>query len=427
MFERKQISEGVFFNCISDLRFKVNMISIKFLLPLEKENNAPRALIFPVIIGGTENYPTEKDLNRYLEEIYCSTVSSSFNRLGNICIQNLNAVFLRKKYIQDETDVETGVLKVLEDMLRHPVLEGRAFKKEKVETEKMHLADSERSVINNKGKYAVNRCMEQMLSDDDFGYPPNGTVEDIERTTPEQIYEQYLYMLEHARIEVFAAGELDFGKYCAFVKELFSGVDRKYEDNLSVSPITDHVREVKRINETDDVAQGKMVIGFRTFCSSVDDYSKTAPLIVGMNLFGAGSTSKLFNNVREKMSLCYYCSSFSVMDKGLMLIQSGVAKENEKKAFDAIMEQFENVKKGDISDGEIENAKSDAISDLVGAFDYLRGVISWYFVKTITGKSYDKELLVNYFKGVTKEQIVESFKSIELDTYYFLCGGESNE
>ena len=425
MTRRKKISDGIYLNYIEDNRFKVNAVSIKFMLPIQTEKNSSRALIFPVITRGTVHYPTEKELNKTLELLYCSSLNYSHSKIGNMTLDTLNSVFLRDKYIQDDTDVETGVMQILEDVILHPLLENNTFKTDTVKTEVKQLADSERASINNKGRYAINRCIRNMLSEDPFGYPANGTVEDIEKTTSEQIYEQYIYMLSHARIEIFIAGVVDFDRHFKFYKDIFSQIDRQYEEKTVVTPITDHVTEVKKVREKDDVAQGKMVIGFRSFCSNKDDYEDYAPYVVGLNIFGSGSTSKLFNNVREKMSLCYYCSSFSVYEKGLMFVQSGVAMENEEKAFNAIMDQLENMKKGDITEGEIENAKSDAISETVATFDYLQGIISWCFEKILVGKPFDSQLYIDSINRVTKEQIVEKFKKVELDTYFFLYGGES--
>lgn len=423
MTRREKIFDGIFLNYIEDKRFKVNSVSIKFMQPIQTDKNSSRALVFPVITRGTVNYPTEKELNKTLELLYCSSLSHSHSKIGNMTLDTLNSTFLRDKYIQDDTDVESGVMKILEDVILHPLLENGTFKADTVKTEVKQLADSERAAINNKGRYAINRCIRNMLCDDPFGYPANGTVEDIEKTTSEQIYEQYTNMLRCARIEIFVAGEVDFDRHYEFYRNIFSQVDRHYEEKSVITPISDHVKEVKKVREEDDVAQGKMVIGFRTFCSNIDSYEDFAPYIVGLNIFGSGSTSKLFNNVREKMSLCYYCSSFSVYEKGLMFVQSGVAMENEEKAFDAILDQLENMKKGDITDGEIENAKSDAISETVATFDYLQGIISWSFEKILVGKPFDSQQYIDSINRVTKEQIVEKFKSVELDTYYFLYGG----
>ncbi len=424
MLIKRKIAEGINLNYIEDKRFKVNRVSIKFLLPLQTSKNSSRSLIFPVIIRGTENYPTEKDISIELENLYCSSVNSSYSRQGNISVQTLNVSFLRKKYIQDDTDVESGVLKLVEDVLVHPLTENGTFKCKNVEIEKSHLADSVRAEINNKGKYAINQCVRNMMSDDPFGYPINGTVDDIEKVTPKDVYEEYQSMLRTAKIEIFISGDVEMEKYADFFKNIFTAIDRNCCQDLEPLPVKTHVGEVKRIREKDNVVQGKMVIGFRAFCSNEDSLDDIIPFLVGLNVFGSGSTNKLFDNVREKMSLCYYCSALFIADKGLMIVQSGVAKENEEKAFKAIIEQLEKMKNGDIEEKEIENAKSDSISEIVAIFDYSKSIIAWNYEKMFYSKPLDPDEYIDRIKKVTKEQISDKFKKVELDTYYFLCGGD---
>ena len=168
-----------------------------------------------------------------------------------------------------------------------------------------------------------------------------------------------------------------------------------------------------------------LVLGFFTdSVTSDDDYAVTK---VFNTVFGGSAASKLFMNVREKLSLCYYCSSSLIPEKGAMTVASGIQFENEQKAFDEIMLQLDNMKNGEITDDEIEMAKKSLCDDIMSADDSVRALAATAFGEVMYGRKLTDDEKIAKINAVTKEQITERAKAVRLDTYYFLCGQEESK
>lgn len=423
--ERKQIAKGVYFTDIPADKFKANYIQIRFIMPLAKDTAAKNALVFPVILRGTEKYPALADMRRRKQELYDSGVWSGHWKHGDNHIVTIEASSLRNSYAIDDTDITEGVLDLIGQVILHPVTEGGVFKAESVEGEKKIAADAVRATINQKGRYARIRALEEMFSGDAYGISDGGTVEEIEAVCPKCLFDAYKNMLRTARIEIFAVGDFDGDVLEKKFSEIFSFVERGeiYEPEPDTKGAAK--AEVKKIYDRQNVTQGVLVLGFFTgSAASDDDYAVTK---VFNTVFGGSAASKLFMNVREKLSLCYYCSSSLIGEKGAMTVASGIQFENEQKAFDEIMVQLDKMKNGEITEDEIEMAKKSLCDDIMGADDNIRALAARAFGEVIYGRKLTDEEKIAKINAVTKEQITERAKAVRLDTYYFLCGQEESK
>lgn len=423
--ERKQIAAGTFLTVIPADKFKSNYIQIRFVMPLKKETAAKNSLVFPVILRGTEKYPTLADIRRRKQELYASGIWSGHWKHGDNHIVTLEASSMRNSYAIDDTDITGGVLDLIGQAVLHPVTENGVFKAESVEGEKKIAADTVRATINQKGRYARLKAIEEMFSGDAYGISDGGTVEEIEAVCPKCLFEAYKNMLRTARIEIFAVGDFDGNELEKKFSEIFSSVER---DGI-YEPIPDTKgtarAEIQKIYDRQNVTQGVLVLGFFTdSVTSDDDYAVTK---VFNTVFGGSAASKLFMSVREKLSLCYYCSSSLIPEKGAMTVASGIQFENEQKAFDEIMLQLDNMKNGEITDDEIEMAKKSLCDDIMSADDSVRALAATAFGEVMYGRKLTDDEKIAKINAVTKEQITERAKAVRLDTYYFLCGQEESK
>ena len=422
---RRQLSEGIFFNYIPTDKFKSGFLQVRFIMPLKKETAAENALMFNVALRGTEKYPTTTDMRKKYDELYATGVFSNVWKYGDAQIIALQSSPIDRQYVIDDTDITAETIDLIEQVIFHPVTERGAFRAEYVESEKKQLADRVRSEINNKGKYANTRCTEIMFEGDPYGIGEFGSVEDIESITPEALYTQYKTLVSTARVEIFAVGNFDEEKTAACFARIFALKDRAniYEPAV-ISALSGDVKEVKTVYERQNVTQGKLVLGYRTGC---DKSQKDYYIMELLNeIFGGSACSKLFMNVREKLSLCYYCSSGLIGEKGAMMVRSGIEFANEKKAVDEINVQLQKIKDGDISDDEMDDAKKGQTDSLMRVEDRQTSMIGWYFGAIMRGEeAISPEERIEQIKSVTKEQIAEKAKGVVLDTYYFLCGEEN--
>ncbi len=268
----------------------------------------------------------------------------------------------------------------------------------------------------------MTRLVEEMFENDAFGLSELGTEESVEAVTPESLWAQYQHLLSKARIEIFAVGNFDFKALAESFSRIFKETVRNYTD-IPETKVMEKAREtVKTVYERQNITQGKLSLGFYTGASVCDDdYHVMQMLNV---IFGAGVTSKLFLNVREKLSLCYYCGSSENGQKGYMTVNSGIEFANEKKAVDEILFQLDEIKNGNISEDELRDARL-ALLDAIGRVgDSTGNLLGWYFSGVMNGHLMTPEEKKAKIESVTAEDIVKKAQSIRLDTYYFLSGKE---
>jgi predicted Zn-dependent peptidase len=257
-----------------------------------------------------------------------------------------------------------------------------------------------------------------MCADEAWGISELGRPEDVEKITPASLFEHYNYVLSHAQAEVFAIGEFPEGTAEKLVADIFGGVPRGEVPDHSTKIIRT-AGEVKKAVEHQELKQGKLVLGFRTGVGEGEEGYDA--LKVFNCVFGSGTQSKLFMNVREKLSLCYHCSS-RIYAKGVMMVTSGIEPANYDKARDEILAQLDEIRNGNISDEEMDSAKKRLRNSMLSVGDSPEALHSWYANNNIFSLSVTPEEAIAKIERVTKEEVAEIAKKITLDTEYFLCG-----
>ena len=423
--KRTEIANGVGFIHVFEETFKSNRIDVRFTVPLDADDVAKNALVPQVLSRATKKHPSTKDMRVACEEMYGTDINADAGKRGDAQIVIIGASFLSDRYSFDGTDILGKVLDFMRELILEPKTENGVFCAEYVESEKKMLIDDELSKINDKRFYAQQRLIEEMFEGEPFALSENGTVEQISAVTPEALYAAYLKLLKTARIEICAVGDMDGGRVSSFFADMFGKIERDPVPQIITAAKKGARENVKYVRDHQNVTQGKLSLGFCTGVSKAD--GKDHILDVTMKIFGSGTASKLFMNVREKLSLCYYCSAAANSLKGYMVVNSGILFENEKKAVDEIMFQLSEVAGGNITDEELMVAKNELVNRYNSIFDS-EGSISSYIFGAITDGERDtideKKAKV---ASVTKEQVSEMAKNFKLDTYYFLCGKEDNK
>ena len=423
-FERKELANGIYFNTVHETKFKANLISIRFVVPLSADTAAKNALLFPVLLRGSEHYPDIGKIRREEESIYDTGISDSVYKRGDLQILELRMNLLENQYAIDGMDITGRAMALLEDILFHPVTENGAFRGEYVESEKRMLIDDIRAQVNDNRRYATMRLVEEMFEGDAFGLSELGTAEAVSAVCPGCLMAQYREVLARARVEIFAVGNFDFEALSERFAAMFAKVSRTEPYPLETTVLAKPREKVKTVYEHQNITQGKLSLGFFTGHSVSDgDYHVMQVL---NTVYGAGVTSKLFLNVREKLSLCYYCSSSENGQKGYMTVNSGIEFANEKKAVDEILAQLDHMKNGEITEGEIADAKLALIDSAGRVGDSTNSLMNWYFACVMNEEILTPEEKIERFRAVTKDEIVRMAQDIKLDTYYFLCGKEAS-
>lgn len=416
---KKNIADGVNFNYLETDKFKTGFLSVNFIAPLDQATAAKNALIPQILMRGSEKYPNMAELNKKLDYLYASSLSSRNSKRGELQIFGICASMIDSAYTIGGEDLIAEVTDVLADVLLHPVTSGEAFDAAYTESEKTNLIDAINAKVNNKTYYARNRCIQEMCRNERFGLSETGTVEEAAACTPENTYAQYRYMLTAYPVEIYFVGKCDADALADRLAAMFADIKR---EPIAI-PDTEVIRtagDVKNITEDMPVNQGKLNIGFRSGIALSDP--EYPALMMFNEIFGGGVTSKLFMNVREKMSLCYYCSSSPEAAKGLLIVSSGIEVDNRAVAEKAIFDQLEAVKTGDFTEDEQNSALLSLVNSYRELTDSARAMETWYLGRRLAGDMSDPEDVVASLQAVTRDEIIAAAKRAMPDTIYFLNG-----
>ncbi len=399
-------------------QFKTGCFSVNFLRPHCAETVAFDALLPSVLLRATERYPDIRSISTRLDELYGASFGTLVRRKGEVKLIGFYADFVEDAFLPEGEAVFAPMADFLGEVLYHPLTENGRFCSRFVEGEKQNLINAIEASLNDKRVYAAQRMVETMCAGEAYGVPRLGTAEAVAAITPESLWAYYLEVLQTSRVEVFYAGRRSPEAAAEVLRGVFAGKGAETCVPVSTQVIR-KAPQTRELTETLDVTQGKLVIGLRTGITLTDaDY----PALVLLNaVYGAGTTSKLFVNVREKRSLCYYASSSIEKYKGVMLVSSGVAFENYETAKQAILAELEACKRGEISAQELESARRQVLSTLRAAMDAPVQLDDFYIGAAIAGGE-DIPVQMERIAALTVEELAAAAQKLTLDTVYFLKG-----
>ena len=414
------LGKGINLTLIPEEKFKSNLVSIYIQRILDRDEVTMNALLPSIIKSGSEKYPSAREMSYHQYDLYGVSIGADSSKRGESQVITFKIISTDEEYLDEQ--IFKKVVKYLDEVVNHPLVIDGGFKEEYVAIEKENLKNRIESIINDKGRYAVERAREEMFKNEKYGISDLGYLEDIDKITAKGLYEHYVNIMKTSPIDIVVEGNFDEDE----IVEIISNGFDFHRENIIEIPRADFIKkvdEIKVIKEEMDITQGKLVMGYRCNVDYKDEF-KYYSLFVGSNVLGGGPHSKLFVNVREKESLCYYIYSSLEKYKTSMFISSGIESENYDKTVELIGEQLKSLKEGKISDEELLNSKSAIISSLKTIKDSLGGSSDFYFSQSMGGTNTTVEKIIEMIEKVTVSDIVEAFKNIELDTIYFLSNNK---
>ena len=422
LYKEKQIKEGIKLHLIKNERFKTNLIAVFLTMPLERENITKNAMIPMILRRGSKNMPTQEDISKNLEEMYgaifdCGVEKKGENHILKFYLESINDEFLPEsqgKILKESID------KLLE-IVFNPLVENEEFNKQYIEQEKINLKQIIEGRADNKSRYALDRCVEEMYKDTNYSLYKYGYVEDLENINASNLYISYKKIIEQCNIDIYVSGIVDeeIIKYIEENNNLKNinnrkSIIKKYEIEKE-KPIKE-----KTISENLDVNQGKLIMGLKVPMQTEDKQYDT---IIYNSILGGSANSKLFQNVREKASLAYTANSSYIRMKNTICINCGIEFANYEKAVEIIKTQLEEMKNGNFSEEDVENAKRGYISAIKSIEDEQDTEIMYYFGQEFTNIKLDIKGYEDRIAKVKKEDIIEIAKIVKIDTIYFLQDG----
>ncbi len=425
-FKKNQFSQGVELCEISADGFKSACVSVSFVLPLG-EKASLYALVPNVLCRSSAVYPDITSIERKLASLYGAELSVDISKKGEHQVLKLTISCIDDRFALDGEVITAECSKLLFELVFNPKTENGGFSEDEVESEKRLLIERLYAEISDKRIYAKNRCEEIMFAGEAYGIHRLGNIESIEKITPVSLYEAYVEILRTSKIAVGVSGNTDSSLVAGQLKKYIESINRNV--NIGETLFVESAEDVQYKKEQEEVKQGKLVMGFRMGMTSADD--NYAPRRVMADLFGGSPHSKLFTVVREKMSLCYYCSARMIRAKGIMLVSSGIESENEEKAKNAILAQLEDIKNGNFTQDDIDSSVKALEDGFKSVTDSPESLDAWFMSQCVDGDYLYPEQFIEEFKNVTKADIIKAARDVTLDTVFMLEGtlkdGEDDE
>lgn len=427
--ETIELKEGIKAHLIKNDIFKTNLICVMLTVPLKKENVTKNSLIPFLLKRGTMNYKSQEEINIKLEELYGAGLDCGIDKIGDNQAIKFYIESIDNNYTLNGEDLLKDSIDLILDITFNPLLKNNEFEESFLETEKNNLKKIIEGKINNKDLYAFNRCIENMYDSKGFGIYKYGYLEDLEKITNQEISKHYLKLINEAKIDIYISGNFEISSVNNILKDNLNltklkGRKENYVINNPSTEIAKKVDKPKEVFEKLNVNQGKLVIGLDVL-NNIENLTNIG--IITNSILGDGANSMLFQNVREKAGLAYTAKSTFNKLKNIIFIRCGIEIPNYEKAVKLINEQIENIKQGNFTEKDLQNAKNYIVSGIKTIETEQDTQIVFYIGQEISKIRYSIYEYINSINSVTKDQVIEFAKNLQVNTIYFLTNQEETK
>lgn len=420
MLEKLELMPGVTLRCYRDTRFKQGRLTVQLVRPTASSKAAMNALLPAVLLRGTKQYPNMRAITARLDELYGASVNTVVRRIGDYQTTGIYCGFIEDRFALPGDAVLQPMIELLVQLLLEPLTQDDGFCREFVESEKRNLVSTIEAELNDKRAYAAGQLLRIMCKKDTFGIPRLGEKQWVREIDAKGLYAHYQKILAESPIEIFYVGSREKEQVASLLMPLLERISRNYLPLPPQTGFQDAGGAHKQENM--DVAQSKLCMGFTVpVTSHHPDFAVMQVLNV---IYGGGMTSKLFQNIREKLSLCYSVGSGYYGAKGLLMVSAGIDGEKEEQVRQEILNQLDACCRGDITDEELHCAKAELLSGLRGIHDSPGAIENYYGTAAISGVSRLPKDHMAAVEKVTLEQVAQMAAQVKLHSSFILKGVE---
>ena len=421
----KKLGSGLDLCFHKTTQFKTSVVTLNLITTLD-DKASHKALLVHLLARTNKDYPTITQMNRKLASLYGAVISPSVHKIGESQVLSLSLVCIDDRFALDKEAVLSEGIKLLLDCLFTPDITPKGFKEENMTREKRLLCEKIDSENDDKIRYAYKKMISEMCCDENYSISELGVKEEINSLTGADVFNVWKQLLLFGRVQINVTGNFNELLIEDAVMPYFERLERKKDDIIDVR--TEFITESygsKTVTEKQKVQQGKLVIGFRA--GMTYDMDNFAAIKVMTAIFGSGTFSKLFVNVREKLSLCYYCSARLISSKGIIAVQSGVETENIEKALEAIRHELDEVRLGNFTDEDIKAAKLSLKDTYQSIGDSVMSIDNWFTAQCLGGEFLSPEDYINMIENVSREEIIVAANMVTEDTVFILESEKEEE
>ena len=395
-YNKQEIKRGITLHQINTNNFKTNLYAIFLATPITRENVTKDAVISAVLRRGTNNIKSQELISQELESMYGASFDCGIEKTGDNHVFKFYLESLSDEFLPAKEDLSKKSIEILLDIVFNPLIENGGFKAEYVEGEKNNIKQIIESKIDNKGQYAYDKCIEETFNGKPYGLYKYGYIEDLEKITPQNLYEYYKKMISECKIDIFCSG-------------ITENIEKDIKENKNIQKVNERKPNCIIGTTVELPVQETKTVQNLSYVASV--YNA---------ILGGGANSRLFQNVREKESLAYTAGSSYLKPKNMIFIRCGIEIQNYNKALETVKVQLDDLKNGKIEEEDIENAKKLIIASVKSITSEQDTEITYYYGQELAGTLIEISDYENKVNAVTKEQIQEIANSVSINTIYFL-------
>ena len=419
-YKEDELKEGIKLHVMDTDKFKTNLIAIFLTTKLDRNDVTKNALISAILRRVSKNMHSQEEISKELEEMYgasfdCGLDKTGDNQVLKFYIETINDNYLPK---QGENILKKATEKLIE-IVFNPYTENNGFKQEYVEQEKNNIKQRIEGKIDNKARYAIDRCIEEMYKDKPFGLYKFGYVEDLEKIDKNDLYNYYKELINSCKIDIFISGNSN-EEVQNIIKEN-DNIQKLQPRKPKYQTPQNEEKELKEkeniITESMEVTQGKLILGLDV---NINKEELKYNALIYNSILGGSANSKMFQNVREKAHLAYVASSSYLRHKNNIFINCGIEIANYEKALELIRKQLEDMKNGDFTNEDIENAKKGIIATIKTIDDEQDTQITYYFGQELTNTRVSVEEYIRKIQQVQKRDVIDIANKVSINTIYFL-------
>lgn len=419
-YKKIDVKQGIELHMINTNKFKTNIIAVFLTTDINREDVTKNALISAILRRGSKNMPSQEIISKELEDMYGAGFDCGLDKMGDNQVLKFYIETINDNFLPDNSEnlIKKSLSKILE-IVFNPYIEEGGFKQEYIEQEKNNIRQIIEGKIDNKAKYALDRCIEEIYKNEKFGLYKYGYVEDLQNIDGKNLYKYYKELINKCKIDIFVSGIIDDKTKDIIYNDenIVNLKDRNPKYNIPEFIKKEPIDQENVVIESMDVNQGKLVIGLDININNED--SKYDALIYN-SILGGSANSKLFQNVREKANLAYVASSSYLRYKSNIFINCGIEIDNYEKALEIIKQQIEDMKKGIYTDEELENSKKGIIASIKTIDDEQDTQITYYFGQELSKNEVTIEEYINKINNVSREKVDEIANNVSINTVYFL-------
>ena len=413
----QELGKGITLTRITEPKFKTNTIMVMLLVPVTPERNAAYALAQSLLTQSCRKYPDNASMTIRLDEMYGASINSSMSINGGVMQILLSGSVIANRYALAGEDLLGNLTDLLLNCLFDPNVKDNAFDAGEYKIQRKELLDAIEAMINNKRGYALVRARQIAFAGEPDAYLVYGTREDVEKLDAASVYQAYKELLRRAVIRIYSVGPECPDSLAERLQAAFGQLSDRAPEVLPYVAPSPAKASPESVTEPMDITQSKLVLAFKGENLPYEAFRLFSAV------YGGTPFSMLFSNVREKMSLCYYCASRVIAGKDTLMVDSGGELANAEKAKNAILAQLDAMKKGEFSDMILENAKHSMVNALRGIGDTPTSCISDVYERYYRQDAASVEERVQRYLALTREDIIAVANALSLDTVYLMQQG----